>query len=429
MIYGDTRDIVVKYPRNDHNWMYGVDEFIGNTEDGTGEDQVSDVNSQKICFDIAWLSCEVAFIIGDVMSFVSRRKRLIEKNYKKDYDKLGALTRKIKFFAERLVKFTDFNLEKVKKYQTFRYTTLNKTELQRLVVSLWRFQLEVRGSYLLLNMSELAQFEQLKSDPLRIRLAKEKCIDISLQIIEYLDWGISDIPLEYWYFNAAASLFNAGVTLINALFVYDHPKTQIIRKALKNIFTMFTEIEKTSSIVAIALNALYYVYSAKSYFHNRNRLISAIPDSILNVAITDCDINPWFSYKTSTLLTHFCCAISFSRKKDKLTVTDHFVDLHSYDFIKFDTDRFVFSFPSLSYLGLKSYIKSHPSEHTRSHRDKMPSGEEIGAFIFDGVDAGIKFTALYDESYKSLDSDPNDWASISNLVLSFIKVTSNNPLA
>ncbi|OMH84759.1 hypothetical protein AX774_g1711 [Zancudomyces culisetae] len=91
-----------------------------------------------------------------------------------------------------------------------------------------------------------------------------------------------------------------------------------------------------------------------------NRAAKVIPSLLLNAAITECDINPWFVMNSSVSVERICCILTDPTHKFKVLSLEQYMD---YPMTTLSSDEDENFFKTMSYFGVVMSNNHKESSH------------------------------------------------------------------
>ncbi|OMH85679.1 hypothetical protein AX774_g758 [Zancudomyces culisetae] len=369
--YGDMKDIFLKLPANDYFWTNSSmathsSSTLKASEPSLKLCKASELNrGSNGC--LITLRCKLAKIQNSVCNFVNKRQSLLKKDMDKDYFLFNMLIDQLQQFTTEVENFINGSLKKAMHYRNLSYFLTNSIEVQTLLVNVATLQIKVREVCTMLYISEIAHYKALMFKPQRVKDAKKICIENAVQTVKLCKWWWSNLPVEYFDGDLCSAVTKCGFVLLNALFVTDYPTAHKNIKKASFILKMTNEATFASPYLKVVGNILKYVFKVKRYFHKKNSMHKTIPFPLLNTAVSKKDVYPWFLPLTSTLLSHFYCAVSFSSTLNKNFLLSYYLDLKPIDLFDAGNETYLNMFSGFDEMKLDIYsFAEYASENCKS---------------------------------------------------------------
>ncbi|OLY80051.1 hypothetical protein AYI68_g5863 [Smittium mucronatum] len=303
----DERDVFVNLPTNDFKWRYGgfvnrcdpelssINSFVNTNPDANyPPDNFSALLELHILFSKVskftssrWikkyrprsqLDSRFHFLKSKLESF----KSLMDKNYPE-----STLTGKIEEFNL----FTGLSL--VRNIDNFSFCYLINQLFRVIVIFLYQ--------------SELVRSESDVLSAERIKDAKLKCLNASIDMSKTFLWKCNEIPRKYWSYTITAWKMWSVCILINSCFILksdsDEPKNPLY-SCFINRYIETTKDIQIEPFIELYSQILYEMKKGE-YIKYRN---DALTHCLMSAySITPNDLSPWIIPKYSSFIKFNCC--------------------------------------------------------------------------------------------------------------------------
>ncbi|OMH85017.1 hypothetical protein AX774_g1447 [Zancudomyces culisetae] len=191
---------------------------------------------------------------------------------------------------------------------------------------MWSLHLALMNAAVHLCITEILYLEYFNNDLWRVQVAKMLSISYSLEGVKILEWGYANIPIQCMDLNLHFLVCWICLTLINAAYITDHPKYTEIVEGRDFVSMLLEKLEPKFQRGGEFYKFFTQIIKTKQHFHNINRMVNPVPSIIVNSAITEEDLDPWFIIGSPPCAGSGCCLLANNNIALRVLSLTYYID-------------------------------------------------------------------------------------------------------
>ncbi|OMH83226.1 hypothetical protein AX774_g3272 [Zancudomyces culisetae] len=335
--YGGLCKSANRLPQNDYEWRNAI-MHVGSNPLATVENKelIRTSESRRINTDITRIKCIVFAIHNRATSFRNQRSSFVKKDYQLDFNKYTVISKQVNKVTKMLKMYTFDTLQKLKLCENANFLLIDETSVKCLLFQLWNLHVVLLNAATQLCLTEISLLPYFANEPWRVQIAKMLCVDYALEGIRILRWGVNNIPAAHMDLNIYIIVHWLMYPLLNAATVRDHPNYSQVVEGKEFLLQLLTSTEPKLQNKGMFHEYFNHLTTTKERIHEANKIVESVPNIILSTAITDNDINPWFTVGTPASTGYVCCLLSSPAVALRCMLLTYYMDYSStsVDFIE-----------------------------------------------------------------------------------------------